>query len=99
LFGVVRPRIVVPERLLGELNDVELRAVLAHELAHWRHHDTWIGWLQVIAQSIFWFHPLLWWANAELRNERELVCDRAVLKVDRVWIAHRDRANRHRAPN
>jgi beta-lactamase regulating signal transducer with metallopeptidase domain len=80
LFGVVRPRIILPDRLLEQLSELELRAVLTHELAHWKHHDTWIGWLQVLAQSIFWFHPFLWWANAGLRHERELVCDEAVLR-------------------
>lgn len=80
LFGVTRPRIVLPEVLVGQLADVEMRAVLTHELVHWKHHDTWIGWLQVLAQSIFWFHPLVWWANRQLRHERECVCDLAVLR-------------------
>ncbi|MGH7140086.1 MAG: M56 family metallopeptidase, partial [Pirellulales bacterium] len=80
LLGVVRPRIVLPRRLLEGASEVELRAVLAHELAHWRRRDTWMGWLQTVAQSLFWFHPFVWWANAELRHERECVCDEAVLR-------------------
>jgi beta-lactamase regulating signal transducer with metallopeptidase domain len=88
LFGVIRPRIVLPEMLLGQLNDNELQAVLTHELVHWKRHDTWVGWLQVLAQSIFWFHPFLWWANRQLRHERECVCDATVLRLGRVTPQH-----------
>ena len=58
LFGVIRPRIVVPEETLGSLGESELRAMLAHELVHFKRRDTWIGWLQVIAQSIFLVPPV-----------------------------------------
>jgi ankyrin repeat protein len=30
---------------------------------------------QMIAQGIFWFHPLVWWANRKIRAEREKCCD------------------------
>ena len=75
LFGVVRPRIVLSETLLESLDPAELRAVLTHELVHWQRRDTWFGWLQVVAQSGFWFHPFVWWANREIRHQRECVCD------------------------
>lgn len=80
LFGVVRPRIVLPVAMLDGLADHELRAVLTHELVHWQRHDVLVGWLQVAAQGLFWFHPFVWWANRELRHERECVCDEAVLR-------------------
>jgi beta-lactamase regulating signal transducer with metallopeptidase domain len=81
LFGVARPRIVLPEGSLGELDAQAIRAVLAHELIHWQRRDTWVGWAQVLAQGLFWFHPPLWWANAQLRHERECACDEAVLRL------------------
>ncbi|HVA45926.1 MAG TPA: M56 family metallopeptidase [Pirellulales bacterium] len=80
LFGVIRPTIVLPQGLLARWTDVELRAVLAHELVHWQRGDTWLGWLQTIAQGLFWFHPFLWWANGQLRHQRECACDEAVLR-------------------
>ncbi|HEX4145705.1 MAG TPA: M56 family metallopeptidase [Pirellulales bacterium] len=84
LFGVFRPRIVLPAALLQSPNDAALEAVLTHELIHWKRRDTWIGWLQVLGQSIFWFHPFLWWANRQLRHERECVCDEMVLRLGRI---------------
>jgi beta-lactamase regulating signal transducer with metallopeptidase domain len=88
LFGVLRPRIVLPRKMLDELSDVDLRAVLTHELAHWKRRDTWIGWLQLAAQSLFWFHPFLWWANRQLRHERECACDETVLQIGQLTPQH-----------
>jgi beta-lactamase regulating signal transducer with metallopeptidase domain len=82
LIGVVRPRIVLPQKLLDGWSDAELAAVLAHELTHLRRGDTWIGWLQTVAQGLFWFHPFLWWANGQLRHHRECACDEAVLRFE-----------------
>ncbi len=80
LVGVLRPKIVLPESILERLDAKETRMVLAHELVHWRRRDTWLGWLQVFVQGVFWFHPLVWWANARIRHERECACDEAVLR-------------------
>jgi beta-lactamase regulating signal transducer with metallopeptidase domain len=88
LFGVTQPRIILPDALLRQLGDIELKAVLTHELVHWKRHDTWIGWLQVLGQSIYWFHPAVWWANRQLRHERECVCDEMVLSLGRISPRH-----------
>ncbi len=83
LFGVRHPRIVLPEAVLERLDANELEMILAHELIHWRRRDTWAGWLQVVVQGAFWFHPLVWLANARIRHERECACDEAVLRLAR----------------
>ena len=78
LIGVLRPKIVLPETVLARLDAGELQMILAHELVHWRRRDTWVGWLQVFVQGVFWFHPLVWLANARIRHERECACDETV---------------------
>jgi beta-lactamase regulating signal transducer with metallopeptidase domain len=83
LVGVLRPKIVLPETILTRLSGDEVRMILAHELMHWRRHDTWVGWLQVFVQGVFWFHPLVWVANSRIREERECACDETVLRDDR----------------
>ena len=83
LVGVLRPKIVLPESVLTRLGPDELRMVLAHELVHWRRYDTWVGWVQVFVQGVFWFHPLVWLANARIRHERECACDETVLREGR----------------
>jgi BlaR1 peptidase M56/Carboxypeptidase regulatory-like domain len=38
-----------------------------------------VGKLQLVAQLIWWFHPLVWWANREACRERERCCDEEVV--------------------
>lgn len=81
LLGVFRPKIILPQTMCEELSEDQLRTVILHELIHHKHHDLWIGWIQIVAQGLFWFHPLVWWANQKIRHERECVCDEAVLRL------------------
>jgi len=80
-MGVVWPAVVVPSAMVGERDDGKLDFVLAHELLHVKRGDVWANHLQLVAQILWWFHPLVWWANREARRERELCCDEAVLAL------------------
>ncbi len=75
VFGLFRPTILLPEILTGDRFAKRLDSILAHELIHFRRGDTIIGTLQLAAQIIWWFHPLVWWASRELTRERERCCD------------------------
>jgi hypothetical protein len=37
----------------------------------------------MVVESIFWFHPLVWWLGARLIEERERACDEEVLELGR----------------
>lgn len=60
VFGVFKPVIMLPGKLANGLSPAETAALLAHELAHLRHHDLFwcVGWRWLSA--VFWFHPLVW---------------------------------------
>jgi beta-lactamase regulating signal transducer with metallopeptidase domain len=53
----------------------QLEAVLAHELAHIRRHDYLVNILQMIVETLLFYHPAVWWVSNRLRIERELCCD------------------------
>jgi uncharacterized protein (TIGR03435 family) len=55
--------------------------VLAHELCHIRRRDNLFAALHMIAESIFWFHPFIWWIGRQLIEERERACDEDVLRM------------------
>ncbi len=59
----------------GELTLDARRQILAHELAHIVRCDAAINTLQILAQGLFFFHPMVWWANRQIRREREKCCD------------------------
>ncbi|HRX83263.1 MAG TPA: M56 family metallopeptidase, partial [Pirellulaceae bacterium] len=57
------------------------RAILTHELAHVLRWDAAVNHLQNIVQAVFFFHPLIWWTNQKIRQEREKCCDEIVLSA------------------
>jgi beta-lactamase regulating signal transducer with metallopeptidase domain/predicted esterase len=78
-FGWIRPTIVLPEVLTAHRSNAELEPLLAHELVHVRRGDALVGLLQAAAQCLWWFHPLIWWANRRIVFERERCCDEEVV--------------------
>jgi beta-lactamase regulating signal transducer with metallopeptidase domain len=79
LVGILRPVILLPQGIEQQLSPGELRAVLAHELCHWRRHDNLLAAIHMLVEALFWFFPLVWWLGARLNAERERACDESVL--------------------
>jgi len=84
--GLFRPAILIPQSLAENFSDEQLRAVLLHELIHLRRRDVWVNCLQALLQIFYWWHPLVWVANARIRRVREEAVD------DAVMLALRDEA-------
>jgi beta-lactamase regulating signal transducer with metallopeptidase domain len=84
--GLFRPVILLPQSLVQKLPPFQLRAVLLHELTHLRRGDVWMNCAQALVQIVYWWHPLLWFANARIRSVREEAVD------DAVMLALRDEA-------
>jgi len=81
IFGVFRPVLLLPEGIFERLAPAQLRAVIAHELCHVRHRDNLIAALQMSIETVFWFHPLVWWIGKRMVEERERACDEEVLRL------------------
>jgi beta-lactamase regulating signal transducer with metallopeptidase domain len=73
--------IVLPLDFVNTLSQASLRSVLAHELAHIRRRDHWIRLLELVAASMYWWHPVVWLAKRELRRNEDLCCDAMVLRT------------------
>jgi len=80
-FGIFRPVLWLPAGIAHRLEDAELEAILAHELCHIRRRDNLLATLHLLVESIFWFHPLVWWLGARLEEERERACDEEVVRL------------------
>lgn len=77
--GLFHPAILLPRTLVEKLSAGQLRAVLLHELFHLRRKDVWVNCAQALLQIVYWWHPLLWLANARIRRVREEAVDDAVM--------------------
>ncbi|MEN9732047.1 MAG: Regulatory protein BlaR1 [Verrucomicrobiota bacterium] len=75
LLGILRPSIVMPEGLVGDLTQEQLRLVFRHEMAHLRRWDLPFNWLLAAIQTFHWFNPLAWFVVRRILADREEVCD------------------------
>lgn len=72
-------QIVLPQSIINELSADQWRWVLAHELAHVKRRDYLVRWLEWLACATYWWNPLVWWAQHNLRATEEICCDELVL--------------------
>lgn len=79
VLRVLRPVIVLPAHGCDDLDDDELRSLLLHESAHVARHDNLATFVQALATSLLWFHPLVWLASRQLSAAREEACDESVV--------------------
>ncbi len=79
LYGVIRPRLLMPTGLVQTLSNEQLRHVLLHEMAHLKRFDTAVSLLAAAVQILHWFNPLVWLAFRRMRDDRELACDALAL--------------------
>lgn len=84
VVGCLAPVVLIPVSAVTGLTPEQIRAVLAHELAHIRRHDHWANLAQVIIETLLFFHPAVWWLSRRVRLEREHCCDDdAINAIDR----------------
>ena len=79
--GALRALVLLPIAAATSLSPDELEVVLAHELAHVRRADFFWNLVQTMVETLFFFHPAVWWIGGRIRHERELCCDDLALTV------------------
>ncbi|MES2293903.1 MAG: M56 family metallopeptidase [Pseudomonadota bacterium] len=81
VIGWIRPIVLLPVFALTGLSEAQLRAVIAHELAHIRRLDSFVNLLQILIETLLFYHPAIWWLNKRIRAERELCCDEIAVSL------------------
>ncbi len=72
-------KVIVPLNLLDQMNGQQQELILAHELAHVRRRDHLVRWIEWLACVCFWWNPIIWWAQRNLRAAEEICCDELVV--------------------
>lgn len=75
VIGWLKPVVLLPMAALTGLSTTQLEAILAHELAHVRRYDYLVNLLQIIVETLLFYHPAVWWVSRRMRIEREHCCD------------------------
>ncbi len=76
LFGIVCPRIYIPNSICSE----ELPYVIRHEMTHRKRKDYLIKPVGFLLLSVYWFNPFVWVAYIMLCKDIELICDECVIR-------------------
>lgn len=74
-FGFLRPVILLPARWAHS------ESILFHELIHVRRHDWLCMAIEELTRAVLWFHPLVWYAIAQIQLAREEAVDREVVQL------------------
>lgn len=86
-----RTRIVFSLGLLDILDDTELEAVVAHEVAHIKNHDFHLMALLSALKVVSFFNPIVYILSAAIVREREILADhmgrRLVENPERLGLA------------
>ncbi len=79
VVGCFRSIILLPASFIASVPVSQLEAILAHELAHVRRYDYPVNLLQTLVETVFFYHPAVWWLSHRIRIEREHCCDDLVV--------------------
>jgi beta-lactamase regulating signal transducer with metallopeptidase domain len=79
-IGWLHPVVVLPDSW-REWDDAKIAAVLAHELSHVRRGDYATLLLASLYRCAFWFSPLAWWLDQQLRELAEQASDDSALRA------------------
>ncbi|MGZ3501168.1 MAG: M56 family metallopeptidase [Gemmatimonadaceae bacterium] len=79
-WGVRVPVVLLPEDAL-EWPEAHARIVLRHELAHVARGDALTQLTAGVVCAAYWFHPLAWITERQLRAECERACDDNVVSL------------------
>ncbi len=59
----------------------QLTHILAHEYCHYRHLDFFWVMVRCCLTTVYWFHPLVWAAAYASKQDSELACDEAAIRL------------------
>ena len=76
IFGVSRPKIFIPENIMGQDFDY----ILLHETTHLKRADHITKIAAYLILSLHWFNPLCWVMFKLFSDDMELACDETVMQ-------------------
>lgn len=77
--GIFHPYVVLPERMIHEWDEREVRTILYHEMIHIRYGHIPILFFFSLLKIYWWVNPFIYLAEKQLKEDMELFCDEKCL--------------------
>lgn len=81
--GCLRPKIVMPEKMLNQLNEEELRTILLHEKVHIHLGHLWCYLLWDVLRVLLWMNPMFTSCIKYFQADLEDICDQVTVQKSR----------------
>ena len=81
VYGLIKPKIVIPTSMVEQIHREETKHILTHELIHIKRFDNIFKFIWSMAIYIHWFNPLVWLSAKKFTEDMELSCDEEVMKI------------------
>lgn len=75
IFGIFKPKLLLPMNLDKQIKPDELKHIIFHEIGHVKRKDIEVSCIVTIIQIIHWFNPVLWYSFYKMSIDREIACD------------------------
>lgn len=80
VVGWLRPVVLLPPSALMGLTPRQLELIISHELAHVKRLDYLFNLLQIVVETLLFYHPVVRMVSIRVRMERENCCDDIVVE-------------------
>ena len=81
VIGFLKPFLLIPVSFFTGVESICIEAILLHELAHIKRYDYLVNIIQLIVETLGFFHPAVWWISRQIRRERENCCDDFAVEI------------------
>jgi len=82
-----QPLLVLPE-FMRDCDPEAIKCIARHELEHLRSGHPLQLFIERLVATVFWFHPVVWWAAQHSSMAREFACDDAAVSGRREVISY-----------
>ena len=79
IVGFLAPTVLIPVWMTDSEHGVTAEWAMRHELTHWLHGDPVANGLRQLCLTVFFFHPVVWWAAKKWEEGAEFACDHATV--------------------
>lgn len=75
LCGIIKPTILIPVTVAGNVCYEEFKYIILHELTHLKNKDIYINWVITLLSVVYWFNPILLYGFHKMKQDCEFSCD------------------------